>query len=41
MVDFDLDQEWDTECLETSDGLQDPDMLSNFTRAKVPVGDIF
>jgi len=38
-LDFDLDREWDSECLETLDGLRDPDLLSDFTRAGVPVGD--
>lgn len=38
-LDFDLDREWDSECLETLDGLRDPDLLSDFTWAGVPVGD--
>ncbi|KAG5213918.1 hypothetical protein JEQ12_009704 [Ovis aries] len=38
-LDFDLDREWDSECLETLDGLRDPDLLSDFTRAGVRVGD--
>lgn len=38
-LDFDLDLECDSECLEALDGLRDPDLLSDFTRAGLPAGD--
>lgn len=38
-LDFDLDREWDSECLDALDGLRDPDLLSDFTRAGLPAGD--
>lgn len=38
-LDFDLDRECDSECLEALDGLRDPDLLSDFTRAGLPAGD--
>lgn len=39
LLDFDLDLECDSECLEARDGLRDPDLLSDFTRAGLPAGD--
>lgn len=38
-LDFDLDRDRDSECLEALDGLRVPDLLSDFTRAGLPAGD--
>lgn len=39
-LDFDRERDLDSECLETRDGLGEPDLLSDLTRAGLPRSDL-